>query len=157
MNKKFLLAVSLTSLLVIAACSSQKSNENTEQSSEPTNNTSATLMPSISVPDATDISEPTNTGAFSLTTSNGNFTQSGNIYTITKAGTYSASGVLNGQIIISAGDSDEVTLSLEGATVTYDQDSPIKCLTADTFNVTVKENTENLVKDLTFFTKTPCM
>ena len=141
MKMKYLLAFSLVSLLAIAGCNKQN---NTEES----NNTAATLIPTISVPDATDISEPANTGDFSLTTTDGAVTQSGNIYTITKAGTYVAKGVLNGQIKVLAGDSDKVELSLQGATITYDQDSPIKAMTADSFDVEAKDGTENLVKDL---------
>ena len=145
MNKKILFPFLLIPALVIAACSSNKSNGETEPIIP--DNTEATLIPSISVPDSIDISEPNNTGDFVLTTADGNFVQNGNIYTINKAGTYAASGVLNGQILINVGEDDEVELDLEGLSITYDQDSPIKCLSGNEFDIKVKEGTSNLVKD----------
>ena len=154
MKKKILLPLAVLSLLALSACNGtsnstvNNSNNSGESSEEIPNNTSASYMPSVEVPSVSGITEPTNTGSFSLTTKDGNVTVSNNIYTITKAGTYTAKGVLNGQILVQAGDNDDVELSLEGATITYDKDSPIKAVTANEFDVKAKDGTENLVKDL---------
>ena len=55
------------------------------------------------------------TGDFELTTEDGAFTESDGVYTITAAGTYTASGLLNGQILVEAGEEDEVVIALSGA------------------------------------------
>ena len=65
----------------------------------------------------TDITAEEATGAFSLTTEDGKFTQNGNVYTITAAGTYVLSGLLEGQIVVNAGEDDEVTLELSGVKI----------------------------------------
>ena len=70
------------------------------------------------------------TGDFAMTTSDGTFTSSGNVYTITSAGTYTASGLLEGQIIVDAGEDDEVVIELSGATVNCGSYSPIKIISA---------------------------
>ena len=52
------------------------------------------------------------TGEFSMTSADGAFTEENGVYTVTSAGTYSLSGLLEGQIIVSAGEDDEVVLEL---------------------------------------------
>ena len=95
----------------------------------------------------TDITEPVvdqnitaeeATGDFELTTADGEFSVSGNIYTITAEGTYTATGLLEGQIIIDAEETDEVVLELSGATITYENDSPVKILSAGSVDVSAK-------------------
>ena len=88
-----------------------------------------------------DITAEETTDAFSLTTENGTVENSGNIYTITSAGTYTVSGLLNGQIVVDAGDDDEVVIELSGATITYGDDSPIKILSADSVDISAKKGT----------------
>lgn len=150
MNKKITFFIAVTFLLAVTGCQSSSNNNNPSGGSEDSSYEweSGTYFPSIEIPAEIDIQEPVNTGDFSLTTTTGNVTQSGNIYTITKAGTYVAKGVLNGQILVQAGSDDDVELDLEGVTITYDQDSPIKAVTANQFDVSAKANTANLVKDL---------
>ena len=150
MNKKITFFVTALFLLAVTGC---QTNNNTNTSGGNSDDSSfewesGTYFPSIDIPAEINIDEPVNTGDFSLTTSTGNFTQSGNIYTITKAGTYTAKGVLNGQILVQAGEDDDIELDLEGATISYDQDSPIKALTGNSFDVSAKSGTANLVKDL---------
>lgn len=94
-----------------------------------------------------DITAEETTDAFSLTTENGTVENSGNIYTITSAGTYTVSGLLNGQIVVDAGDDDEVVIELSGATITYGDDSPIKILSADSVDISAKKGTENVIND----------
>ena len=87
------------------------------------------------------------TGDFSITTSDGTYTQNGNIYTITTAGTYTLEGALTGQIVVDAGDDDTIVLELNGTTITYSEDSPIKILNADEVEISAKSGTDNVIKD----------
>ena len=86
-------------------------------------------------------------GTFEMTTEDGTFSNSGNVYTITSAGTYTATGLLEGQIVISAGEDDEVVLELSGATIKNGTDSPIKVLSAGDVDISAKKGTENVVSD----------
>ena len=97
----------------------------------------------------TTISVDDQTGDFSITKEGDNaaFEQSGNIYTITAAGEYTLSGYLNGQIVVDAGDDDKVVLVLSGATIVYDQNSPILAKNADSVTVKAQKNTQNTIYD----------
>lgn len=94
-----------------------------------------------------DITAKETTDAFSMTTEDGAFSRSGDICTITSAGTYVVSGLLEGQILIDAGEDDKVTLELSGATITYSLDSPIKVISAGSVDISAKKNTENVIND----------
>ncbi|MBO4540122.1 MAG: carbohydrate-binding domain-containing protein, partial [Clostridia bacterium] len=75
------------------------------------------------------------------------YTQEGNIYTITAAGEYTLKGYLAGQIVVDAGDDDEVTIVLAGTTIAYDQNSPIYIKNADSVTIKAKSDTENTIYD----------
>lgn len=94
-----------------------------------------------------DITAEETTEAFSLTTEDGTFEIGGNIYTITSAGTYAATGLLNGQIVVDAGEDDEVVIELSGVTITYGDDSPIKIISAGNVDISAKKGTENVIND----------
>ena len=94
----------------------------------------------------TSISAEETTSAFSMTTEDGEYTISNNVYSITKAGTYSLSGYLNGQILVDITEGD-VVLELNGVTIEYNQDSPIKIVSADNVDISAKKDTENVIKD----------
>ena len=87
------------------------------------------------------------TGDFTITTEDGKYTSSGSTYTVTAAGTYSLAGNLTGQILVEAGEEDEVILELNGVTVTCSTDAPIKCLTAGKVEISAKADTENVLND----------
>ena len=87
------------------------------------------------------------TEEFVMTTDDGTFTQSGSVYTITTAGTYTLSGYLEGQIVVDAGEDDAIVLELAGATVTCGKDSPIKIVSAGKVEISAKKDTENVVSD----------
>ncbi len=98
-------------------------------------------------------------GDFTLTTEDGLVVQEDNIFTLTAAGTYTASGTLEGQIIVNAGDEDDVVLELTGADITYGENSPIYCVNASDFDISAKKGTsnsvtdtrDNVVEDITYF------
>ena len=76
------------------------------------------------------------------------FTSSGNVYTITSAGTFTAKGLLEeGQIIVNAPSDAEVTIKLNNASITCSTDSPIKVVQADELDISAKEGTTNLIED----------
>ena len=108
----------------------------------------------VEVPETPEVPVVENDGEFKLTTKDGTFTETDGVCSITAAGTYTASGVLaNGQILVNVADNEDevedvVVLELSGATISYDQDSPIKCLSAEKFEISAKKNTSNAVYDL---------
>ena len=89
------------------------------------------------------------TGDFTVTsdTSDG-VTQSGSVYTITKAGEYTVTGLLSeGQLIVDAGDEDEVTIVLNGTSITCSSGSPIYVKNASEVKIKSEENSFNEVID----------
>ncbi len=131
---KKILSVLLASVIVLsfAACGTNGSESGSDTAEE-------ALDESITAKEAT--------GAFSMTTEDGTFSNSGKIYTISSAGTYTATGLLEGQIIVDAGETDEVVIELSGATITYGSDSPIKVITAGNVDISAKKGTENVISD----------
>ena len=86
-------------------------------------------------------------GSFSISSASGTYSKSGSVYTITSGGTFTLSGVLNGQIVVNAGDSADVILELNGVTVTYGSDSPIKIVSADSVDISAKSGSTNTIND----------
>lgn len=94
-----------------------------------------------------DITAEETTEEFLMTTKDGTFEVSENVYTITAAGTYVLTGLLEGQIVVDAGDDDDVVLELSGTTIKCGTDSPIKILSAGNIDISAKKNTENVISD----------
>ena len=140
MKKNYLLALSVLSLLMLAGCGSNKSATSVSIDGAGYNSEI-----SVEVPEDIEVSE--NTEEFSIATSDGVYSKSSNIYTLTSAGTYTLSGKLDGQIIVAAGENDEVVIELNGASISYDQDSPIKAISADKVEISAKKDTGNTVTD----------
>ena len=111
--------------------------------------TSSCLVTVKSSSSDTTIHPADQTGEFSVTKKGdaAEYTQEDNIYTITAAGEYTLKGYLAGQIVVDAGDDDEVTIVLAGATIVYDQNSPILIKNADSVTIKAKADTENTVYD----------
>ena len=75
-------------------------------------------------------------------------TQSGSVYTITKAGEYTVAGLLSeGQLIVDAGDEDEITIVLNGTSITCSSGSPIYVKNASEVKIKSEENSFNEVID----------
>lgn len=140
MSYKKLIPLSVIAIFAVIGCQKVPNTSNSSTSVH-------SNYTSISIPDASSIPDPVNESDFVMTTKDGNFSKEGSIYTITRGGSYTLKGTLNGQILISAGDNDKVELSLEGATIEYDSDSPIKATRADKVFIKAKAETENLVKE----------
>ena len=96
---------------------------------------------------AQDITASEVTGDFSVTTEDGTFSSEGNVYTISSAGTYTLTGLLNGQVLVNAEKDDKVVLELSGTTITNGTDSPVKIVSADKVEIFAKDGTENVIND----------
>ena len=159
MKKTHLIPLSLLALLAITGCSLSNTNSsasNTDSTTSTVETTSTTenvgsaydYNSEISVPTPESIDVEENTGDFAIETSDGGtYTKSGSVYTLTTAGTYKLSGKLTGQILVEAGEDDEVVIELNGVDITYGSDSPIKVLTADKVEISAKSGTDNTITD----------
>ena len=88
------------------------------------------------------------TGTFSIEAESSNsYSTSGSTYTITKTGEYTLSGALNGNIVIDAGDDDEIELILDGVSITSDDAAPIYVANADKVKITAKDGSYNEIID----------
>ena len=143
-------AVILTMCLMTVGCARNSTSTTTASSGE-TTITSGITKEDTDVTHADDAENyrVSITGDFTVTsdTSDG-VTQSGSVYTITKAGEYKVAGLLSeGQLIVDAGDEDEVTIVLNGTSVTCSTDSPIYVKNASEVKIKSEENSFNEVID----------
>ena len=149
MKKRLLIPLSALALLTMVGCSSisvnTNTNTNTADISEYGSDYDYNEEITVEEPETIEVEE-TNT-EFEIATEDGEYTKTGSVYKITKAGTYTLAGKLEGQILVEAGDDDEVILELNGVTITYDSDSPIKAVSGSKLEVSAKKDTDNVVKD----------
>ncbi len=143
-------AVILTMCLMTAGCARNSTSTTTASGGETTITSDITKEDT----DVTHADDAENyrvsiTGDFTVTsdTSDG-VTQSGSVYTITKAGEYTVTGLLSeGQLIVDAGDEDEVTIVLNGTSITCSSGSPIYVKNASEVEIKSEENSFNEVID----------
>ncbi len=143
-------AVILTMCLMTAGCAKNSTSTTTASGGE-TTITSGITKEDTDVTHADDAENyrVSITGNFTVTsdTSDG-VTQSGSVYTITKAGEYTVAGLLSeGQLIVDAGDEDEVTTVLNGTSITCSSGSPIYVKNASEVKIKSEENSFNEVID----------
>ncbi len=94
-----------------------------------------------------DPGDDTISGTFSIASDDGVWTQSGSVYTITGAGTYTLSGKLeDGQIVVNAPDLD-LELVLNGVSIACSTDCPIYIVAASDVDISAKKNTTNYIYD----------
>lgn len=88
------------------------------------------------------------TSDFSIAAENGTFEQSGNVYVIKSAGTYTLSGKLpEGQIRVEAPEDATVTLIFSGISVSCTTDSPVFAKTADKLKINLAAGTVSELVD----------
>lgn len=143
-------AVILTMCLMTAGCARNSTSTTTASGGE-TTITSGITKEDTDVTHADDAENyrVSITSDFTVTsdTSDG-VTQSGSVYTITKAGEYTVAGLLSeGQLIVDAGDEDEITIVLNGTSITCSSGSPIYVKIASEVKIKSEENTFNEVID----------
>lgn len=148
-NKSCVAAVILAMCLMTSGCSSQNYTTNNK-------NTDTTVTSSITAQDTnvTHADDADNykteiTGEFSITSTDGStITQNDSVYTITQAGEYTVTGLLSeGQIVVDADDNAEVTIVLNGTSITCSNGSPIYIKNADNVKIKSEENTYNCIVD----------
>ena len=118
-----------------------ETTEGTVTSEETTTETEATAVTDESITAKETI------GTFEISSSDGTFSTSGNVVTISSAGTYVLTGLLEGQILVDAGEDDEVVIELSGVTITCGSDSPVKIVSAGNVDISAKKGTENVIND----------
>jgi hypothetical protein len=148
-NKSCVAAVILAMCLMTSGCGSQNYTTNNK-------NTDTTIASSITAQDTnvTHADDADNykteiTGEFSITSTDGStITQNDSIYTITQAGEYTVTGLLSeGQIVVNADDNAEITIVLNGTSITCSNGSPIYINNADNVKIKSEENTYNCIVD----------
>lgn len=144
---KLLIPVLCVLSLTLAACGGITSKNYSTDSGSASSQTETASTQNESALTDSSITASEVDGDFSLTTTDGVFSSENGVYTITSAGTYALKGYLDGQIVVEAGEEDEVVLELQGTTIVNSTDSPIKILSADKVEISAKSGTENIVKD----------
>ena len=148
-NKSCVAAVILAMCLMTSGCGSQNYTTNNK-------NTDTTVTSSITAQDTnvTHADDADNykteiTGEFSITSTDGStITQNDSVYTITQAGEYTVTGLLpEGQIVVNADDNAEITIVLNGTSITCSNGSPIYIKNADNVKIKSEENTYNCIVD----------
>ena len=148
-NKSCVAAVILAMCLMTSGCGSQNYTTNSK-------NTDTTVTSSITAQDTnvTHADDADNykteiTGEFSITSTDGStITQNDSVYTITHAGEYTVTGLLSeGQIVVNADDNAEITIVLNGTSITCSNGSPIYIKNADNVKIKSEENTYNCIVD----------
>jgi hypothetical protein len=148
-NKSCVAAVILAMCLMTSGCGSQNYTSNNK-------NTDTTIASSITAQDTnvTHADDADNykteiTGEFSITSTDGStITQNDSVYTITQAGEYTVTGLLSeGQIVVNADDNAEITIVLNGTSITCSNGSPIYIKNADNVKIKSEENTYNFIVD----------
>jgi len=148
-NKSCVAAVILAMCLMASGCGSQNYTTNSK-------NTDTTVTSSITAKDTnvTHADDADNykteiTGEFSITSTDGStITQNDSVYTITQAGEYTVTGLLSeGQIVVNADDNAEISIILNGTSITCSNGSPIYIKNADNVKIKSEENTYNCIVD----------
>ena len=140
MKKHTWIPLSLLGLVILAGCSFNAS-------SSANNGLDYDYNSKITIEDPASIDVNEATGDFVIASSDGTYIKSGNIYTINSAGTYSLSGKLEGQILIAAGDEDDVVLELNGVSISYSEDAPIKASSGNKLEISAKKDSGNIISD----------
>ena len=140
MKKTLWIPLSLLSMMTLLGCSSV-----TDTSVY--NGLDYDYNSKITVADPASIQVDDITDEFSIVTSDGSYAKSGSVYTLSMAGTYTLSGKLVGQILVEAGEDDDVVLELSGVSISYGQDAPIKALSGNKLEISAKKDSGNIVSD----------
>ena len=141
MKKKLLLPLSVLAILTLVGCSLKTTTKTEDYGS------TYDYTDEITIEDPEEVEVIETTSEFVISTSDGEYAKLGDVYTISKAGTYTLAGKLNGQILVAAGDDDEVVLELNGVSITYDSDSPIKATSGSKLEISAKSGTDNIITD----------
>ncbi len=145
MNKKLISFLAICSLSVtLTACSV---NSNTNSSSGTTASTTSTQSNNYDLETIGEIDTYIKLGSKTEIDGKGASVE-GNVVTINSAGTYSISGTLSdGQLIIDAGDKDDVYIVLDNADITCSNNAPINIVNGDKVVLSTSKGSENNITD----------
>ncbi len=149
MNKRKTLALlSVLSLAMMASCSNADTTEG-QSAKTNTNSVNGSTETASNVDLNSTVTWNSSDDDFTITTTDGTYTENNKVYTITTSGTYELQGKLHGQIYVDVPESDtgEVVLTLNGADITYDQNSPVYVASAEEVEVKAQKGTENTITD----------
>lgn len=148
-NKSCVAAVILAMCLMTSGCSSQNYTTNSKNTDTTVTSSITAQDTNVTLADDADNYKTEITGEFSITSTDGStITQNDSVYTITQAGEYTVTGLLSeGQIVVNADDNAEITIVLNGTSITCSNGSPIYIKNADNVKIKSEENTYNCIVD----------
>ena len=149
-----LICIALAAALLLSACAgtlviktSDSVNGGTTTSVTPVGKTGETTVTVLDDP-SDDDKETTDDFAITALDGAAEPTKSGSTYTITCPGEYELTGKLSdGQIIVNAGDSDEVKLILNNCSISCSYGAPILAENADKVIVNAEKGSYNVITD----------
>lgn len=149
-----LICIALAAALLLSACAgtlviktSDSVNGGTTTSVTPVGKTGETTVTVLDDP-SDDDKETTDDFAITALDGAAEPTKSGSTYTITGPGEYELTGKLSdGQIIVNAGDSDEVKLILNNCSISCSYGAPILAENADKLIVNAEKGSYNVITD----------
>ena len=153
--KRFSCILILLALLCVACGANVQTVSGTSSAASTQTSTAASATSTVSAAESAEaLTDPTDaakvtTDRFSVVSEAGELTPDGTVYTITAAGEYTLSGALSdGQIVVDAGDGDEVKLILCNVSLSCSFGAPIQVSNAAEVTVKAEEDTYNTVTDL---------
>lgn len=148
-NKSCVAAVILAMCLMTSGCGSLNYTTNNKNTDTTVTSSITAQNTNVTHADDADNYKTEITGEFSITSTDGStVTQNDSVYTITQAGEYTVTGLLSeGQIVVDADDNAEVTIVLNGTSITCSNGSPIYIKNADNVKIKSEENTYNCIVD----------
>lgn len=159
MKKYKWIVMSLCLGMALTGCQDNKAEKNNESiTAEDTKETNAqdnkpietdgNVSEEANAKDASDNKKEI-TGSFSIISDSGNSVEvKDNIYTVTEAGTYTLTGLLDeGQIVVDAAEDAEITILLNNASINNSSASPINIICADNVKIKSEENSYNEIND----------
>ncbi|ARC86458.1 hypothetical protein U732_3355 [Clostridium argentinense CDC 2741] len=147
MNKKFIsILIAMALSLSVTACSENKANTNSENTTKVTE----TSKVNIKALESESVGEPDTfikLGSEISVDGNGVNIENNKV-TITQGGTYSVSGKLDdGQLIVNVGDEEKVYIILNGIDITCSDSAPIYIINAKRCIIALEKDTENIITD----------
>lgn len=148
-NKSCVAAVILAMCLMTSGCGSQNYTINSKSTDTTVTSSITAQDTNVTHADDADNYKTEITGEFSITSTDGStITQNDSVYAITQAGEYTVTGLLSeGQIVVNADDNAEITIVLNGTSITCSNGSPIYIKNADNVKIKSEENTYNCIVD----------
>ncbi len=157
--KRIFAGIILLALLCTACGGETQTNTDTSPNTTEIAPVSSTSVPvaaqETAMPVNTEtLTDPTDgtkesTDDFTITSDADAVSRNGSVYTITAAGDYTISGAMSdGQIVVDAGDEDEVKLLLNNTSISCSFGAPILVKNAAGVTVKAEKNTYNTVTDL---------